>query len=167
MKLYILRHGIAVDHGMPGINSDADRPLTPKGERKVQKVAAAMRAMELSFDAILSSPFLRAKQTAEIIAVELSLQKVLSFNGALVPGGSPKVLIEHIKELRPEPGRLLLVGHEPYLSCLVALLTSGGADVSIDLKKGGFCRMEVESLRHGRCATLCWLLTPRQMELMA
>ena len=68
MNLYILRHGIAVEHGAPGYAKDADRPLTPEGERKLGQIAEAMKALELTFDLILSSPYLRARQTAEIVA---------------------------------------------------------------------------------------------------
>lgn len=166
MNLYIFRHGIAVAHGIPGINSDADRPLTPKGERKLRKIVRAMRRMKLSLDVIVSSPYVRAKQTAEIAAAGLKLQKKLSFSNDLIPSGNPRALIQHINELRAEPENVMLVGHEPYLSRFIALLTSGNTDTSIELKKGGLCKMEIESLRYGRCATLCWLLTPKQMELM-
>jgi phosphohistidine phosphatase len=61
---------------------------------------------------------------------------------------------------------LLLVGHEPFLSRLIALLTSGNSDASVLLKKGGFCKLSTQDLKHGKCATLEWLLTPKQMELM-
>ena len=64
MNLYILRHGIAVERGTPGYAKDADRPLTLEGERKLQLIAQAMKALDLAFDLILSSPYLRARQTA-------------------------------------------------------------------------------------------------------
>ena len=73
MNLYLLRHGIAVEPGTPGFAHDADRALTPEGERKLGKIAEAMEAMELRFDRVLSSPYLRARQTAEIIAKALGL----------------------------------------------------------------------------------------------
>ena len=79
MNLYILRHGIAVEPGSPGYKSDSERPLIPKGERRLRSAAAAMRKLELSFDLILSSPFIRAKQTAEIVAGELKLKKRIDF----------------------------------------------------------------------------------------
>ena len=103
MNLYVLRHGIAVDQGTPGINSDADRPLTPKGERKTEQIAKAMLAMELSFDVILSSPFVRAKQTAEIIAAELKSKKRLKFSNALAPGGDVANLFRQLKREKPSP----------------------------------------------------------------
>ena len=66
MNLYLLRHGIAVERGTPGLDKDADRSLTPKGERRLWRITEAMEALKLSFDLILSSPYLRARQTAEI-----------------------------------------------------------------------------------------------------
>jgi phosphohistidine phosphatase len=64
------------------------------------------------------------------------------------------------------PANVLLVGHEPGLSQLISLLVAGEAGVSILLKKGSLCKLSVESLKPGRCATLEWLLTPKQMALM-
>ena len=167
MNLYILRHGIAVEPGTPGFENDSERPLIPKGERRLRNAAAAMRKMELSFDPILSSPLLRAKQTAEIVAGELKLKKRLQFSDSLAPGGSVKDSLRQLNELRPAPENVLLVGHEPHLSRLIALLVSGSEDAAIEMKKGGLCKLEVGELRHGRCARLAWLLTPAQMELMA
>ena len=155
-----------MEPGTPGFENDADRPLIPKGERRLRSVAAAMKKLELSFDLILSSPFVRAKQTAEIVASELKLKKRIEFFDGLVPGGNPKALIHALNELNPAPENVLLVGHEPYLSRLISLLVSGHADAVIEMKKGGLCRLEVVELRHGQCARLAWLLTPAQMELM-
>jgi phosphohistidine phosphatase len=167
VNLYLLRHGIAVEPGTPGYERDSERPLIPKGERRLQSAAAAMAKLELSFDLILSSPFVRARQTAEIVAGELGLKKRVEFYDGLVPGGNPKVLIHALNELKPEPENVLLVGHEPYLNRLISLLVSGGADeAAIEMKKGGLCKLEIGELCHGRCAQLTWLLTPAQMELM-
>lgn len=166
MNLYILRHGIAVDRGEPGFKSDADRPLVPKGRSQLGQIAAAMQNLDLNFDLILSSPFLRARQTAEIIAKSLKLKKRLAFSDALTPDGDPKILIRQLNELKPMPENVLLVGHEPYLSQLVGLLISDGDIASLELKKGGLCKLETGSLRLGRCASLAWLLTPKQMKLM-
>ena len=167
MNVFILRHGSAVEPGTPGCERDSDRPLTPKGERRLQVVCAAMKKMELSFDFVLASPFLRAKQTAEIVAEELELKKKPQFSDALVPGGSAKNLIRQLNELRPAPENVLLVGHEPYLSRLISLLISGEDYTTIEMKKGGLCKLETVDLRPGVCARLAWLLTPSQMELMA
>ena len=167
MNLYILRHGLAVDQGKKGIKNDQSRPLTPKGMRRLWQIAEAMEQMELSYDWIFSSPWLRAKQTAEIVAQAFELQKKIKLTEDLAPGGNPKNLIEQLNRLKPQPKNVLLVGHEPYLGRLVGLLASGNTGAAIDLKKGGLCKLEVENLHCGRCALLGWLLTPRQMSLMA
>ena len=167
MNLYILRHGIAVDPGSPGYAKDADRPLTPEGERKLGQITKAMEALELTFDLILSSPYLRARQTAEIVAEALKARKRLDFSETLTPGGSTKKLVELLDRLEPPPESVLLVGHEPYLSGLISLLVAGHEGFAVVLKKGGLCKLSTESLKHGRCAALEWLLTPKQMALMA
>lgn len=175
MNLYILRHGIAVEPGTPGYASDADRPLTPKGKRKLRKIARALKAMKISFDWILSSPYLRARQTADIVATVLGCQRRLEFTDHLGPSGVPAKLIEQLnRPLQPEHSsrraaksaqleNVLLVGHEPYLSALVSLLMSGGTQAGIVLKKGGLCKLSAEALKPGRCAQLDWLLTPAQL----
>ncbi|HVU28584.1 MAG TPA: phosphohistidine phosphatase SixA [Verrucomicrobiae bacterium] len=166
MNLYILRHGLAVERADWDFKDDSQRPLTPKGKKQLKSAARAMRKMELHFDLILSSPFLRVKQTAEIVTKILKLRKQLKFSDALTPDGDAKMLIHQLNKLKPAPKNLLLVGHEPYLSRLISLLASGGENVALDFKKGGLGKLEVENLRAGKCAMLVWLLTPKQMKLM-
>jgi len=167
MNLYILRHGVAVEHGAPGYENDDERPLMAKGERKIWRVTEAMKAMELEFDLILSSPLPRASQTAGIVAGAFKAKKKVEFSDDLKPDGSTKKLVESLQKLRPQAENILLSGHEPYLSGLISLLVSGTLDSRFELKKGALCKLEIEALKPGRCATLQWLLTPRQMELMA
>ena len=156
-----MRHGIAADLGTDGITRDRDRPLTPRGARRVRRVAEALLELEVGFDVILSSPFVRAQQTAEIVAEVLGLGKRLELTPHLaIPADSPR-LLQHLNGLRPAPARVLLVGHEPHLGELTTLLTTGGSSPAITFRKAGLCRLEVGSLQAGRCATLEWLLTPR------
>ena len=166
MNLYVLRHGIAVERGTPGLGQDADRPLTAKGERRLWRITAAMAALELSFDLILSSPYLRARQTAGIVAEALRARKKLELLDSLTPGGDAKMLIAYLNGLGPAPEHVMLVGHEPYLSGLIARLISGSVSSAVTMKKGGLCKLTATSLRYGRCASLEWLLTPKQMQLM-
>ncbi len=166
MNLYILRHGIAVEPGSPGYENDAARPLTSEGERKLGQIAKAMERQELSFDRILFSPYLRAQQTAELVAEALGVRKKLEATDTLMPGGSAKKLVEYINRLQPRPDSVMLVGHEPYLSGLISLLVGGTVTFAVVLKKGGLCKLSLESLKHGRCAALEWLLSPKQMALM-
>ncbi len=167
MNLYLLRHGIAVEPGTPGCARDADRPLTPEGKDKLRKIAAAIKCMELEFDRVLSSPYLRARQTAEIIAESLKPFRKLELSDSLAPDGSSRKLIELLKSLKPPPQSVLLVGHEPYLSGLVSLLISAHGSAYVLMKKGGLASLRVSSLHHGHCAVLEWLLTPKQMALFA
>src|SRR5262245_56432405 len=159
MEIYILRHGIAVNRGTPGYKKDSDRPLTPEGEEKVQQIAKAMLAMDLKFDLILSSPYLRAKQTAQIVAAELDEKVTLT--DYLVADGNPLELIRDLNDEKPQS--VLLVGHEPYLTGLISLLVTGESDAAIELKKGGLCKLSTDRLAFGQCATLNWLLTPKQL----
>ena len=166
MDLYFLRHGIAVEPGTLGCKDDRERPLTSDGRRKLARIAAAMAAMEISFDLILSSPCVRARQTAGIVARSLRVEKRLAFTETLAVGGDPRALIQEIRRREPEPQRVLLVGHEPGLSRLISRLIAGGSGAGVTLKKGGLCRLTTPALKYDRCATLEWLLAPKQMALM-
>jgi len=167
MELYLLRHGLAVERGTRGFVDDFARPLTPKGRRQLRKTAAALKKLGRDFDLILSSPLLRAKQTAEIMAAAWKLKKRLRYSNALAPGGVAAILLRQLGRVKPAPKKILLVGHEPDLSRLISLLVTGGLQLQLDFKKGGLCKLEAESLRAGSCARLVWMLTPKQMKLMA
>src|SRR5262249_17234199 len=144
MNLFILRHGLAAERGTSKYATDAERPLTSRGERKLRRVADAMIAMELSFDRIVSSPYLRARQTAELIAEALKARKLLEFTDALTPGGTPRDVVEFLDRLKPSPDRVLLVGHEPNLSELISLLIAGDSSLRVNMKKGGLCKLNAE-----------------------
>jgi len=146
--------------------SDAERPLTVEGVAKMQRATRGMRAMELRFDLIISSPFLRAKQTAEIVAGAFDLGKRLEFSPTLAPEGNPKDLMDSLKRCHSKRNSVLLVGHEPYLGRLISLLLSGSTSLPIELRKGGLCKLSVDTLRYGRCAMLEWLLTPKQLRML-
>lgn len=171
MNLFLLRHGIAFDPGEGGLSkhaSDVERPLSPEGRIKLRHAVAAMQDMELEFAEIISSPLLRASQTAEIVAESLKPPKKICFSDHLAPDGNPKLLIDQIHEGYSEGEDVLLVGHEPYLTQLISLLISGSTTAAVSLKKGGLARLRVErELCFGRCAELVSLLTPAQMRLMS
>ena len=167
MDLYILRHAIAVERTAPGQKNDFDRPLSPEGEQKLRRIVKAMRNLELSFELILSSPYVRARETAEVAASALGLRKRLQLMETLGADGNPREFLAELRGIEPLPKSLLIVGHEPYLTTLVTLLVSGAAQPCLTLKKGGLCKLKIEALRVGRCATIEWLLTPRQLLLMS
>ena len=167
MNLFLLRHGIAADFGEAGITKDSERPLTSEGIAKMKRITAAMLAMELDFDVILSSPFLRARETAELVVRMMKLQDRLKLDPGLACGGDMREVVRRLATSKPAPESALLVGHEPDLSRLISLLVSGDTGFPVTMKKGGLCKLSADPLLYGRCATLEWLLTPKQMALMA
>jgi len=167
MMLSLLRHGIAVDLGSPGHDEDGARPLTAKGERRMRRIAEGMLALGLAYDLILSSPYLRARQTAEIVAQILKTPAGVHLFDTLAPEGNPRQLIEALHADHRERQDILLVGHEPYLSRLISVLLAGNPNLPVVMKKGGLCTLDVEALRFGRCASLVCLLTPRQLRRLA
>lgn len=163
MDLYLLRHAIAFERGREWTGRDADRPLTKKGAKKMRRIAEVMKDLNLSFDVILSSPFRRAKETAEIVADAFDCANRMKFSSHLKVGGSPAALVKEIIAHHAKRGSVLLVGHEPYLSGLISVLVSGNESLSITMKKGGLCKLTIESLHYGRCARLDWLIGPAQI----
>ena len=166
MKLYILRHGDAVEHGDPR-HKENERPLTPKGIQRIKNLAHALRQMEVLIDAVLSSPLARARETAEIVARGLQLENNPEWTDALLPSGGMDALVGQINAKHPVPQSVLLVGHEPYLSGFVSLLCAGGPGLPIEFKKGALCRLEVDALSCAKCAVLEWLLPPRLLGFKA
>ena len=167
MNLYLLRHGIATPRGTSGGFVDSKRQLTAEGRAKIRRAAKGMAELGLDFDLILSSPYLRARQTAEIVADVFDAETQLRFSDHLKPGGKPEALIRQILQLAMPPDDVLLTGHEPHLSSLISLLVSGQNNCAVAMKKGGLCKLAIDALCPARCATLEWLLTPRQLGLLA
>ena len=164
MEIYLLRHGIAIERG--DFNGpDEERALTAEGRRKARRVARAMRALRLSFDVIFSSHLVRALQTAEIVAESLRSKRRLQLTEHLAPSTPTVKQIAWLKSLRPAPGSVLLVGHEPNFSELTSRLLTGQESLAINFRKAGLCKVTAARLGSGN-ATLEWLLTPKQMELM-
>jgi phosphohistidine phosphatase len=165
MNLFFLRHGKAEARSLKW-RPDAKRPLTREGEQKVSDVARGAEALGLSFDLILTSPYVRALRTAEILA-EVFGPKKLFETGNLIPDAEPTKIIDEINENFASVGNIALVGHEPFMSHLVSTLISGEAGVTaIELKKGGLCKLSVDKLVLGKCARLNWLMVPRQLAIL-
>lgn len=160
MNLYIIRHAIAVDEGTPEYEQDSERPLTDKGRKKMRQIAKGLRALGADFDLILSSPYIRAKETAEVLADVFKIKADIAFSENLIPMGDPDTLIGELNEKYNVNSSIALVGHEPQLTALVGLLVSENAKLDITLKKGGVCRLSADDFHHTHKATLEWLLTP-------
>ncbi len=167
MELYILRHGLAGEYGDPRYPDDSQRPLTAEGKRKMHQAALGMKAMGITFDMAFTSPYLRARQTAEIVCDQLDCSKALHITENLEPGRDPRRLIAEINEHDLKNKSVLIAGHEPFLSGLISYLISGSHIPQIEFKKGALCKLEVKELKYGRCAALHWLLTSKQLGLIS
>jgi phosphohistidine phosphatase len=168
MKLYILRHAIAVERGTPGYEDDSKRPLTTAGKEKMRQNSRGIETLGLSFDLILSSPYVRAKETALIVMDVLKIKKnSLILAKDLIPEATFEKLIRDINIYSKKYKNILMVGHEPHLSGLISHLLTGKQDVTINFKKGALCLLAIEGLCSAGSASLEWILTPSQLNQLA
>ncbi|HSF57309.1 MAG TPA: phosphohistidine phosphatase SixA [Candidatus Binatia bacterium] len=166
MKLYLMRHGIAVAGDQPGMESDSARPLTPKGVKRMRREANGLRRLGISFDTILTSPLVRARQTADIVAETLGLKSRLEEISELAPETSVDHLVAGLARFHDRED-LLLVGHNPLLIRAFSFFISGKDNLEIALKKGSLGCVETDGLPPGGPGTLHWLLTPKQLRRFA
>jgi phosphohistidine phosphatase len=163
-----MRHGIAADLGVGGVIRDADRPLTPEGRARLQTMAEGMRRLDLKFNLIFTSPLLRARQTAEVVADILELQHKVKVLESLAPGRSLIGAESGKAEIFLEMGafsfaRALFVGHQPDLSEVTSFMLTGNRNLNTEFKKGGLCAIEMTSIPPRGPGLLRWLLQPRQL----
>lgn len=164
MEIIFLRHGPAGDKaawaesGRP----DSERPLTKDGREKTREAAAGLAVMIGSADLVATSPWLRARQTAELAAKALGCPLVES--DLLLPHRTGAALSEWLADLGGE--RVVLVGHEPHLSRVITWLMSGGDRPLVTLKKAQALALETKRAARGT-ATLAWSLPPRALRELA
>ncbi len=167
MKLYIVRHAIAVPRGTPDILDD-DRPLTEEGVTRMRQAAAGLRALDYTPELILSSPLPRARQTADILLKAFGKGIELQIIPALAPSGVRADLYHHIGLYWKKLDSLMIVGHQPSLGEIAGEIVFGSPAHYIELKKGGACAIELESVKGTPKGSLVALLTPsvlRKIEL--
>ncbi len=158
MRLYLLRHGDAIESPY---YHDSQRPLSDLGQRQIQSVARFLQSSRAKIDLILSSPFVRARETADCVGKSSGTDIVTSEH--LLSGASDRELLKEIN--RHEVGALTLVGHEPQLSGLISLLTAGDQHFRVSMKKGSLACVEVKFPVKKGDGVLEWLLTQPYMEL--
>ena len=157
MEIYILRHGTA-ENAKAGA-SDATRALTKDGREKLGWVLERARAAGVKPGLILTSPYVRAVETAEMAAAALGPAMPVMRTEALVPDGRPEAVWEEIRR-RGDESSVMLVGHEPLLGETISYLL-GASRVIVDFKKGALARIDVEEVSRRPAGVLVWLLTPR------
>lgn len=156
MRIYVLRHGIAEDVAPGG--SDAERALTPEGKRRLRAVLVQARRAGIHPDLVVSSPLKRAVETAEIAAAVLSVESPRIRSAALVPSGSSDRVWKEIRSRHEES--VLIAGHEPLLSSLVAFLL-GCPALLVRMKKAALVALEVDRESPQPRGILLWMLTPK------
>jgi phosphohistidine phosphatase len=161
-ELYLIRHGLAEEHG-EAWPDDTKRPLTEDGMARLRKIARSLARLDVSIDVLLTSPLVRTRQTAEIIAAAFGPRPAIVTVDALAPGGTQQaVLAELEKHIRKT--RIGLVGHEPGIGEFAARLI--GLRHPLEFKKGAICRIDVSALPPTGPASLRWFATPRMLRNM-
>lgn len=161
MKLYLLRHAIAVE-AADWSSDDESRPLTAMGITKMRQGARNIVQMIPSLDIIMTSPLVRAHQTAKLVSDSYQLTKPpkLLISNNLAPGNKILSLREELNQY-PNSSKIMLVGHQPDLGNLLGHLVAGDQSIQIPLKKGGLAYVEISSKES--LGQLEWLLTAKQL----
>lgn len=158
-SLYFMRHAEAGELDPRRWPDDSERPLTPEGVEQARKAAKGLRQSGLRVTKIYSSPYVRAKQTAEAAAKELKFDGKISFTDALTPHGDFDELKDILRGLGKDE-KVLLTGHEPSISAFVSRLLVMDAGLPIQFDKAAVCRLDVTG-RSPLETSLRWFLTPR------
>lgn len=163
MILYIVRHGIAVDKTDPKVPPDPERPLTAKGVQKTRAAVLGLKELGVKPDVLITSPYVRAAQTAEIFAEALGFPTAkVRVTDTLKPSANPTDFVKEISHLKGK--EVMCFGHAPHLDQLISQLV-GARGVFTELKKAG-----VASLEHVGTHTawrLLWILTPKVLRQLA
>ena len=156
-ELYLVRHAIAAERGEDWPDDDK-RPLTQRGVARFKEAVQGFNKLDDGIDEIFTSPLVRARQTAELLAAGLPGKASIKVLDALAPGHSPSSVMAQLAR-NARRRRIALVGHEPSLGELAAHLI--GAGRALPFKKGGICRIDVESLTSRRPGALTWFVQPK------
>lgn len=166
MRLYLVRHAEAVPRGTPGYQHDAQRPLTDEGHAQAKSVGDGLKRLKIKPDVIVTSPYLRASQTAEHLARTFGMTSAVREADALHPEGTATDASMALRGLSMHE-HVMLVGHEPHLSTWLGMLVAGEDGLRVLFKKAGVACVEVERVPPPRgTGTLRWIMTPKQLALI-
>jgi len=160
MQLYIVRHGIAIDREDPKSPSDPERFLTAEGLKKTRDVARGFASLKISPDVFLSSPYVRAMQTAEIFAEALKFPKSkIKGTELLLPGAEPAGFFRELQRTSRSEESVVCFGHAPQLDELIAFALGSKKDLT-QMKKAGAACLELTRISPP-AGQLVWLSTPK------
>ncbi len=137
MEIWLLRHASAEDRADSG--KDADRTLTEDGHKRAREVARGIAELEPGIQVVLTSPYARARQTADPVVRALHLQEKLRETQALEPSSDPEEILDEVRAEKVEA--ILLVGHEPHLGALLGRLVAGRPGLEIPMRKAAAARL--------------------------
>lgn len=158
MNLYLLRHAHALDLGEGGAETDEERPLSEEGYGQVARLAEALKKWDMSFEVVLTSPLVRAMQTAEALVKGMGATVEIVTLEQLSPGWSPKKLSKSLFARDEES--ILMVGHEPEISRQASRLI-GDKEARIAFAKGALACIRCEGAPRKGVGELLWLVTPK------
>ena len=156
-ELYLVRHAIAAERGAEWPD-DTKRPLTVRGMARFKDAVRGLHRLDVVIDEIFTSPLMRARQTADLLAAGLASTPVVKTLEALGPDHAPAAVLTALARAARR-SRIALVGHEPGLGELAAHLV--GTRRAIPFRKGGVARIDLGSISARRIGTLIWLLPPK------
>lgn len=166
MRLYIMRHAEAVPRGTQNFR-DAQRPLTPQGQEQSRYAALALQRLEIPVGSIVSSPLVRATQTAEGLRAVLGHEVRVTISVKLLPETDPRESSQALEEYADED-HLLVIGHQPHLGDWISYLLAGPGPATVVMKKGGIAGLELDEVPPDPgSASLRWLMTLKQLSLIA
>jgi phosphohistidine phosphatase len=167
MRLLIIRHGIAEDKEVWAAtgHSDDERPLTDEGRRKMTLNAKGIRGAIDSIDLLATSPLVRARQTAQIVADAFKFSRIETTK-SLVPDAPMREFIEWLQG-HADANVVAAVGHEPHLGILATWLMTDIEESRLDLKKGAACLLEFDGKPKSGAGRLCWSIAPSQLRAIA
>ncbi len=159
LEVYLVRHAVAAERGSEWPD-DTARPLTPGGASRFRKAVEGLSAFGVEIDIVFTSPLVRCRQTADLLADGLPGKPRVQAIDALAPGGGHTAVIAEIARVARRP-RMALVGHEPDLGHLAAKLIA--LKRPLEFRKGAVCRIDIDALPPGGPGQLRWFATPRML----
>ena len=158
MNLYLMRHAEAADLGAEGATSDADRPLTEKGQGQAQLMGRLLRRLDVKLELVLTSPFARARETADLLIEEYGGHVDILDDETFVPDGAESDMWATIA--RTSRSRVLAVGHLPSIGDLAAALMGSRAAQPLHFHKASLAALVTDDGHRRPHATLEWMVWP-------
>jgi phosphohistidine phosphatase len=167
MQLLVIRHAIAEDRDVFASSGrdDSERPLTAAGRDKMRRAATGLRRVVPTIDLLASSPYVRAMQTAELVAEAYGIDGIKTVD-ALVPDAPLQRFLTWVQR-KATVDVVAIVGHEPHLGELVTWLMSGLPESRVEMKKGGAGLLAFAGQPGAGLGVLKWLMTARQLRDLA